>query len=481
MTRSRRPLFLMCGPALPSFLIYPILTLLTVAAGSVALAAQVLYGSLVGNVTDTTGGTVPGATVVITHSDTGASHEAVSDSVGAYRFSTLQPGTYVMTVKLTGFRTFSRQIPVTPNNVTRVDAGMQVGQLSETVTVAAETPLLQTDRAEVRSELKARELVNLPVAMNRNYQYLFRVLPGFTPPAEAHSVPSNPSRALVFNVNGASRSSNNIRIDGVSTTNVWLPHVAAYVPALESLESVNVVTSSFDAEQGLAGGSAINVQIKSGTNNIHGSLFEYHTNEKLRTRNYFAPPGTAKGATRYNQYGGTWGGPILRNKLFYFVSYEGTRDQQTLTRTLSVPTAAVRAGNLGASATPIYNPFTGAANGSGRTPFDNNIIPANLMDPTAVKLLALLPMPNLRNPDGSIPETNNYFVQAPFVLNRWTVDSKVNWNATPRVNVFGRFSVLDFFTENGTNFGRELQGAPLGSSNPGTGQGNTYNFSGGAS
>ena len=139
--------------------------------------------------------------------------------------------------------------------------------------VAAERPVLQTDRAEVRSELQARELVNLPVSANRNYQYMFRVLPGFTPPAEAHSVPSNPSRALVFNVNGASRSANNTRIDGVSTTNIWLPHVAAYVPALESLESVNVVTNSFDAEQGLAGGSAINVQIKSGTNDLRGSLF----------------------------------------------------------------------------------------------------------------------------------------------------------------------------------------------------------------
>jgi hypothetical protein len=471
MQRSRRLMFLVFCVTLP----------LVLFARPVTLGAQVLYGSMVGNVTDASNAAVPGATVVIVHRETGASHEAVSDTTGAYRFSTLQPGTYTMTVKLTGFRTFSReQIPVTLNSVTRVDAGMQVGQLTETVTVAAETPLLQTDRAEVRSELKARELVNLPVSLNRNYQYLFRVLPGFTPPAEAHSVPSNPSRALVFNVNGASRSSNNIRIDGVSTTNIWLPHVAAYVPALESLETVNVVTSSFDAEQGLAGGSAINVQIKSGTNSIRGSGFEYHTNEQLRTQNYFAPPGTEKGKTRYNQYGATSGGPIVRNKLFYFASYEGTRDQQTLTRTLSVPTAAVRAGNLGVSPTPIYNPFTGNANGSGRTPFENNIIPASLLDPTAMKLLALLPLPNLRNADGSIPETNNYFVQAPFVLNRWTVDSKVNWTASQKMNVFGRFSVLDFFTENGTNFGRELQGQPLGSSNPGTGQGNTYNISGGA-
>jgi hypothetical protein len=479
MTRSRLPLFRMSARDWPFIL--GCLAVLALLGRPAPLAGQVLYGSLVGNVTDGTGSALPGASVTITNTETGASHDAVSDGNGAYRFSTVQPGTYTMTVKLTGFRTFSRErIPVTLNSVSRVDAPLQVGQLSESVTVSADTPLLQTDRAEVRSELKARELVNLPVSLNRNYQYMFRVLPGFTPPAEAHSVPSNPSRALVFNVNGSSRSSNNIRIDGVSTTNIWLPHVAAYVPALESLETVNVVTSSFDAEQGLAGGSAINVQIKSGSNNLHGSAFEYHTNEKLRTQNYFAPPGTEKGQWRYNQYGGTWGGPIVRNKLFYFVSYEGTRDQQTLTRTVSVPTAAVRSGDLRVSSTPIYDPFTGNANGSGRTPFANNMIPSTRIDPTAQKLLALLPLPNLRDADGSIPETNNYFLQAPFVLNRWTLDSKVNWNATAKLNVFGRFSVLDFFTENGTNFGQQLQGAPLGSSNPGTGEGNTYNMSGGA-
>jgi Carboxypeptidase regulatory-like domain/TonB dependent receptor len=437
--------------------------------------AQVLYGSIVGNVTDETRGALPGATVTITSNETGASRDVVSDSSGRYSFAAVQPGTYQVTVKVDGFRTFTRRdVAVTLNSVARVDVALQVGQLSESVTVSAERPLLQTDRAEVRSELKATELVNLPVSINRNYQYLFRVLPGFTPPAEAHSVPSNPSRALVFNVNGASRSSNNIRIDGVSTTNIWLPHVAAYVPALESLETVNVVTNSFDAEQGLAGGSAINAQIKSGTNNFHGSAFEYHTNEGLRTQNYFAPPGTKKGDWLYNQYGGTLGGPVIHNKLFFFASYEGTRDKQQLTRTTSVPTAAVRSGDLSVSSLPIYDPFTGNPNGTGRTQFAGNIIPADRIDATARQLLALLPLPNLPG------ETNNYFATAPFVLNRWTLDTKMNWTASSKLNLFGRFSVLDFFTENGTNFGDALQGQALGSSNPGTGFGNTYNVSGGA-
>jgi hypothetical protein len=456
-----------------------LVVLIALGGSAVSLQAQVLYGSLVGNVTDETGAAVPGATVTVTHKETGASREAVTDTTGGYRFPNLLSGTYTISVQVQGFRTFTRSdVPVTLNNVTRADAALQVGQLSESVTVSGEKPLLQTDRAEVRSELKAEELVNLPVSINRNYQYLFRVLPGFTPPAEAHSVPSNPSRALVFNVNGASRSSNNIRIDGVSTTNIWLPHVAAYVPALESLETVNVVTNSFDAEQGLAGGSAINVQIKSGTNNVKGSAFEYYSNENFRTNNYFAKlNNTPKGDWEYNQFGGTLGGPVVHNRLFYFASYEGTRDRQSLTRTLSVPTAAVRNGDLSVSTLPIYDPLTGNPNGSGRTAFANNQIPQDRIDGTARKLLGALPLPNLRNPDGTIPETNNYFVAAPFYLNRHTLDTKVNLNASDRINLFGRFSVLDFVTENGTNFGNELQGAPLGSSNPGRGNGNTYNFS----
>jgi Carboxypeptidase regulatory-like domain len=451
------------------------LFVLTLSALTSTAAAQVLYGSIVGNIMDDTRGAVPGATVTITNTETGASRDVVSDATGRYSFPAVQPGTYQVTVKVDGFRTFTRQdVAVTLNSVARVDIALQVGLLNESVTVSAERPLLQTDRAEVRSELKSTELVNLPVSINRNYQYLLRVVPGFTPPQEAHSVPSNPSRALVFNVNGASRSSNNIRIDGVSTTNLWLPHVAAYVPALESLDTVNVVTNSFDAEQGLAGGSAINAQIKSGTNVFRGSAFEYHTNEKLRTANYFAPPGTPKGEWQYNQYGGTLGGPVVRNKLFFFGSYEGTRDKQQLTRTVSVPTAAVRNGDLSVSTLPIYDPFTGNPNGSGRTAFAGNFIPADRIDPTARQLLALLPLPNLPG------ETNNYFAQAPFVLNRWTLDTKMNWAASPKLNLFGRFSVLDFVTENGTNFGDALQGQALGSSNPGVGFGNTYNVSGGA-
>jgi TonB dependent receptor len=348
---------------------------------------------------------------------------------------------------------------------------LQIGALAETVNVEASAQLLQTDRAEVRAELNSKELTDLPVPVGRNYQNLFKTIPGFTPPEVAHSIPSNPSRSLVFNVNGASRSSNNTRIDGVSTTNIWLPHVAAYVPALESLETVNVVTNSFDAEQGLAGGSAINVQIKSGTNQLRGSAFEFYNNEQMRDHGYFAPPGTPKGDWSYHQFGGTLGGPVVRNKLFYFGSYESTRDKQQTTRTISVPTEALRRGDLSASINPIYDPFTGNPNGSGRTPFAGNQIPQNRIDPTAAKIIGLMPLPNLPG------QTNNYFAQAPFEFNRWTIDTKVNWNATSKLNLFGRYSHLDFWTFNEAVYGDILQGVPIAGGNPGTGQGYTANFS----
>src|SRR5688572_30586895 len=164
------------------------LALLLLLVMSAAAGAQVLYGSLVGNVHDETGAAVPGATISVRNKETGTARETTTDAAGAYRVDTLVPGTYVITIQLTGFRTFTRaDIPVTLNTTSRADARLQVGQLTESVTVSGEQALLQTDRAEVRSELKADELVNLPVSVNRNYQYLFRVLPGFTPPAEAHS------------------------------------------------------------------------------------------------------------------------------------------------------------------------------------------------------------------------------------------------------------------------------------------------------
>src|SRR5215813_8322755 len=214
--------------------------------------AQVLYGSIVGNVTDANGAAVSKAAVTIKSRETNLTRDTTTDESGNYSFATVQTGIYDITITVSGFKTYTKsEIPVTLNNVTRVDVTLEIGQVAESVTVSTQTSLLQTDRAEVRAELGEKVLKDLPVPLGRNYQNLFKTLPGFTPPANAHSIPTNPSRSLRFNVNGTSASINNTRIDGASTTNPWLPHITAYVPSLEAIETVNVVTNSFDAEKGL--------------------------------------------------------------------------------------------------------------------------------------------------------------------------------------------------------------------------------------
>jgi carboxypeptidase family protein/TonB-dependent receptor-like protein len=438
--------------------------------------AQVLYGSITGNVTDSSGAVVAGATVTITHKETGQSRDGLTDANGSYDFPTVQAGTYSVKISKSGFKTLAKEgIVVTLNNVTRADISVEVGQVTETVLITSEAALIKVDRADVSAELTSKPLQNLPVPLGRNYQNLFKTLPGFTPPEDAHSVPSNPSRSLVFNVNGSSRSSNNTRIDGISSTNIWLPHVTAYVPALEAIETVNVVTNSFDAEQGLAGGAAINVQIKSGTNDFHGSAFEYHSDQALKARDYFRPPQNAKGKFIQNQYGGTLGGPIIKNKLFFFGSYEGTKNRQNDSRLESVPTAAIRTGDFRGTNTNIYDPLTGNADGSGRQIIScngvQNVICPERISPIIKKILPLIPTPNLAG------ETNNYFASAGFLFDRWTIDSKVNWNVNNKLNVWGRYSILNFFTVNETVFGKALQGRAINSSNPGTGQGKTHSFS----
>ena len=473
--------FLLCG-----------LTLLALSCLSMTGEAQVLYGSITGDVTDPSGAALPGATITITQKETGQSRQGVSDAAGNFDFPNVLAGTYTVRASKDGFKTVSREnIVVTLNSIARANLTVEVGEVSETVVITAESAQLKTDRADVSSEITSRPLRDLPVPIGRNYQNLFKTLPGITPPADAHSIPSNPSRSLTFNANGSSFSSNNTRIDGASSTNLWLPHVTAYVPALESIETVNVVTNSFDAEQGLAGGAAINVQIKSGTNEYRGSAFEYHNNQLLNARNFFQPR-NADGSLRkrskivYNQFGGTLGGPIIKNKLFFFGSYEGTFDRRNSERpNLSVPTAPLRTGDLRVSNTTIYDPFDASgnliANPADRQPIScngvANVICANRIDPIVAKILPLIPLPNQIGAGGTVAQQNNYFTSAPFLFDRWTLDTKVNWTPNEKLNLFGRYSHLDFSTFNEATFGPVLQGAPIAGGNPGTGSGVTYNFS----
>ncbi len=180
------------------------------------------------------------------------------------------------------------------NQTVRVDVELSVGAVTESVKVSAAVAVLKTDTTDVRAEITATDLANVPVPFTRNYQNLLLTVPGMTPPVNAHSVPANPSRSLQVNANGTNSQSENFRVDGATTGHPWLPHIAGYVPSMDAIETVNIVSNSFDAERGYAGGAAVNVQIKSGTNDIHGTAHEYHFNQHLKARPYFLPASQGK-------------------------------------------------------------------------------------------------------------------------------------------------------------------------------------------
>src|SRR5205823_4942223 len=199
------------------------------------------------NVTDLSTSAVPGAKVEAVNTNTGVVRQTTTDERGVYAFNDLQPGAYKVTITSGAFSTFIREgIPVDANGVRRLDARLQVAQVVEVLTVEAAAMALQTDRGEVSAQMNKEEIADLPIDGGRNYQSLYKLLPGFTPPEELHSDAGNPQRAMGTNANGASYSNNNTRIDGATVSYPWLPHIVAYVPPADAIQVVNVVTNSFD-------------------------------------------------------------------------------------------------------------------------------------------------------------------------------------------------------------------------------------------
>ncbi len=418
-------------------------------------AAQLLFGTLVGNVMDASEAAIPGANVTVTNTDTGREWRLTTGPAGGYSVSSIPPGNYAVEVSAEGFRTFRKtDVVVAANATVRVDVAMEIGQVAESIEVSAEAVALQTDTMDVRNEIRSEELLNIPVPVTRNFQNLMVTIPGISPPQNAHSISANPSRSLMMNANGTTAQSVAVRIDGATAWNSWLPHVGGYVPALEAIETVNVQTSSYEAEIGYAGGAAVNVQIKSGTNEVHGSGFWYHNDQHLKARPYFLPSDRDKEKRILNQLGGTVGGPIRKNKLFFFGSYEGTLDRQSSFRLGDVPTVKMRTGDFSESSLPVFDPLTGNVNGSGRQQFPANVVPASRISPIIKKIVDLTPMPNLGEP-GVLG--NNLFANGSFIYDRHTIDSKFNAQATDKLNLSARISYLDWHFENPPLFG-ELGG-----------------------
>jgi Carboxypeptidase regulatory-like domain/TonB dependent receptor len=400
--------------------------------------AQVLYGTLNGTVLDASGAPIPAAKVEAMNTGTGIAKQTATDEHGNYVFTDLQAGTYKVTITAPSFRSVVEQgVTLDANSVRRIDAQLQVSAVEQTLEVNAAAVALQTDRADVSQQLQATQLADLPEAGMRNFQNVFIIIPGFTPPAASHSEAGNPQGALATNVNGASYNNNATRLDGALDLYPWLPEIVAYVPSADAIQTVNVVTASFDAEQGMAGGSVVNVAIKSGTNQFHGSAWEFNAISALKARNYFYY-GANNPKNIINQFGGNFGGPIKKNKLFFFANWEATDKRANVSALQTVATDPLRAGNFTGTST-IYDPRTGAANGTGRTPFPNNMIPSNLFASASTKMIALMPEPNQASA-ASTP-TNDYFASGDYSSTHHNIDTKVNYNPTDKTSLFARYSI----------------------------------------
>ncbi len=445
---------------------------LTVSFASSLADAQVLYGSLTGNVADQNGAVVPGATVVITNKGTGQVRETITNSDGEYTISNVLSGVYDLKVTKQGFTTFTKtDLTITANNVTRNDVEMKIGNVADVVSVTANATVLQTESATVKSEISSKEIQALPLAAYRNYQSLLNLVPGTTPARFQNAQTDTPEMALTTNVNGTARNNNNTRLDGATSVNIWLPHHSAYVPPSESIQEVNISTNNFDAEQGLAGGAAVQVISKSGTNQFHGSGFIYHDNHAFRAKNYFQPNQLGKNKPKSLRTipGATFGGPIMKDKLFFFASWEGMYERVIADGRFTVPTADQRAGNFSAYNTTIYDPNTGNIDGTGRTPFAGATIPSNRISPIATKLLALLPAANLSG------TASNFYNSAPMVTDRNNYDGKINWSRNENHQIWAKFSHMHAAVT--ADFALKEAGGPglcVGTCGSGTGDTNSY-------
>ena len=443
--------------------------LVAVAAAAVPVHAQILYGSIVGTVTDAQGAAVPGAPVTITNKETNLTRDTVTDSEGNYSLTNVLAGPYDVKVALTGFREAVRaNVPVTIGQISRVDIALQVGTLSETVTVSSAAELLQTDKADVSTEIKADTLTQVPTNRFRNYQALINLVPGTMPMSFGNAETDTPARSMTTNVNGQANTNNATRTDGATNVNIWLPNHVMYVAPVETIDTVNVSTATFDAEQGMAGGAAITVITKSGTNNFRGSAFEFFNNQDLNATSYAftacsvnCNPESGKPnklPVESNIYGATFGGPIRRDKLFFFGSFDGFRRSNSEFRFFNVPTAAMRAGDLSAATNnsgtqqTIYNPFsTTANNGTGRTAFEGNRIPANLLDPLAQRILQLYPLPNVQG-TGLAGVTNNFQRREDRTFERDNYDVKVNFNRTSAHQLWFKYSYMSAVVDDLSNY-----------------------------
>ena len=389
-----------------------------------------------GIVTDASGATVPGAKIRLSNTSTGIRWEAESNESGNYTFSNLPPGPYQISVTREGFTTVNRTgINLVISQVARLDFALSVGSTAESVEIKGTAPLLESSSASVGQLIETKAVLDLPLN-GRNYLQLAKLSTGVL---EAKPGDRNTAGGS-FIANGVRAQLNNFLLDGVDNNSKVVDQQnsspVVVQPSVDAVQEFKVETNNYSAEYGYSAGAVVNATIKGGTNQLHGGAFEFVRNDMFDARNYFASSTAAKPELRRNQFGGTLGGPIIKNKAFLFGSFERTIERNGITYVTTVPTAAMANGDFSGQPT-VFDPLTTKSLGGGtysRTAFAGNLIPKNRFDPAATKLLALFPAPT------TSATFNNYVVSPvqPAATNRF--DFRHDFQLAQSDNLFARYS-----------------------------------------
>jgi hypothetical protein len=436
---------------------------------------QAVTATVVGQVSDTSWSAIPAAKVSLTDQQTGIETTVMTNESGNYEFPFVPPGTYTVAVMHENFKSFvSKNVSVAVNTTVRVDAQLTVGSVAESVTVSSEAPVLETDRADVNGQIASNQVADLPVGNNRNFQSLETLIPGVAPGSYDHSSFFDAQNAQNFSVNGQSELTNNVQLEGIDDNERSGELQGVYIPPAAAVQTVDVETNNYAPEFGRSNGAITNVILKSGTNKLHGSAYEYNSVAATSARSYFNNTGAFPGFTN-NYYGGAIGGPVRKNRTFFFVDFLRYTNHSGLYSLFTIPTAAFRTGDLSSSPTPIYDPTTGNPDGSGRQQFVTNgvanVIPGGRIDSISSKLVALLPLPNV--PGAGF--TNNYQETLGFDVDTNQIDGKIDESIGKNDHFSYRYSFENNKTIQQPAFG--LAGGPGGSSAGFQGTGLNHVFS----
>ena len=437
-----------------------ILSLLLVATLSVSSRAQAVYGSVFGTVTDPQGARVVGAVVTVKDLTKNVTIGAQTNESGNYTVTHLIPGKYSVKVEHQGYKITIQEVEVKADVAARTDFSFEIETLTEQVTVTAETQTgsLKTDRAEVATNLNQQQIEDLP-NFDRNFTKFELLSPGTQQFFWQHAPSENPQGSIQIIVNGQHFSGTTYQLDGTDNRDPILG-IIVINPTLESVTEAKITTQNYDAEFGMATAGVVAAQTKSGTNELHGSAFLFRRNDETSARNPFSQssrsPLTGKFIpdTLWNQFGGSLGGPIRKNKNFIFGDYQGTRRKNGGSVLTTVPTALARSGDFSEYPDQIFDPQSGdPLTGVGRTPFAGNRIPQDRLSPQVLNLLKLIPLPNL---PGTFFNFTASGIEA-FDSDQFNVRDDHYWSE--KLHLFGRYSFARFNRLSPSAFG-ELAGGP---------------------